>query len=128
MDSLYRAETLEIQEEAKTKQQQENFMSKDGLTMTVNNLQDICSKLTNENNSLHSKLKELIDDNFKLIKQLEDLHATALDVVKLPIGKVKTFLALCQPREENDDTFFYVKVENGTMTRIVRSSSELVKT
>jgi hypothetical protein len=120
MDSLYRAEAEVIHEN-----QNKDRMSQESLALGIHNLEEIITRLTKENGSLHIQLKELIEENFKITQAYETYRSKALDVVKLPIGKVTTFLALCQPKEETDDTFFYVKVQDGNMTRIVRSPSEL---
>ena len=71
------------------------------------------------------RVKEIMVENTLAYKEIEELKAKQSKdgIVKLSIGKVSTFLRFCKPSD--DDMFFYVKMEEGSMSRISRSKSDL---
>ena len=80
-----------------------------------------CQELLLENAIVYERLNQISEENkdkeASITQKLASSH-----IVKLPINKVKTFLAFCEDGIED----FYVKIDdNGNMQRIVRKLEEL---
>lgn len=85
-------------------------------------------ELRTENANLHQKIKDVIVENTLAYSEIEELKSKQAKegIIKLPIRKVNMFLMLSQDSDLKDDnTFFYVKLDNGSMTRICRTKEEL---
>ena len=85
-------------------------------------------ELRKENANLHQKVKDVIVENTLAYSEIEELKLkqSKEGIVKLPLRKVNMFLMLSGESDLRDDnTYFYIKMDNGTMTRITRSRGEL---
>lgn len=85
----------------------------------------------------HRKCQDLLVENALVYQRLEQMAAEMKEmqsvlsenqnqskIVKLPISRVRTFLAFCKPEDDIED--FYVKInDKGNMERIVRKPEEL---
>lgn len=81
-----------------------------------------------ENMNLHQKVKDVIVENTLAYNEIEELKSKQAKegIIKLPLRKVNMFLMLSQDSDLRDDnTYFYVKLDNGSMTRICRTKEEL---
>ena len=80
-----------------------------------------CQELLLENAIVYERLNQISEENKEKESTITQKLASSR-IVKLPISKVKTFLAFCEDSIED----FYIKIDdNGNMQRIVRKLEEL---